>query len=105
MKKSEIQIGATYVAKVSGKLANVRIVRVGTYGGWDGINCATKREIHIRGAARLRKKVDTDRLATIRSLRQGGATFEAARAQVDHEERAIQDAAADIRSKTEISTS
>ena len=75
MKHSEVQVGATYVAKVSGKLANVRIVSdLGTsmrtvYGqpnrdreihcGWGAINLATKHQIHIRSAARLRQKVDT----------------------------------------------
>jgi hypothetical protein len=72
MKRSEVHIGATYVAKVSGKLANVRIVSdQGTHlrtvygrpgreihGGWDAINLATKHQIHIRSAARLRQKVD-----------------------------------------------
>jgi hypothetical protein len=127
MKKSEIQIGATYVAKVSGKLANVRIVRdcgtrmdVGVNGmaagshtrfpaerhaGWDGINLATKREIHIRGAASLRKKVDADRLTKIREARSAGASYEDARAWVDSNEQRLRDIAADIRAKTETSTS
>ena len=73
MKQSEIQIGATYIAKVSGHLVPVRVIKErGTvvrfhgvaapterHGGWDAINTTTGREIHIRGAARLRRKVET----------------------------------------------
>lgn len=58
MKKSEVEIGATYIAKVSGKLAKVRIVSESRFGGWDAINTKTQRDVRIRGAARLRSKVD-----------------------------------------------
>jgi hypothetical protein len=54
MKKRDVGIGSTYVAKVSGKLTRVRITRQSPYGGWDGINLATGRGIRIRSAARLR---------------------------------------------------
>jgi hypothetical protein len=99
VKKSEIEIGATYMAKVSGKLTTVRIVSESQHGGWNAINTATKHAVRIRGAARLRRKVEQDRLATIRSLRQGGATFEEARAQIDREELALRDAAQDLRAQ------
>lgn len=80
MKQNEIQIGATYTAKVSGKLTTVKILRehrpvlhfhgvaapTERHGGWDAINVATKREIHIRGAQRLRQKVEP--LAFYRSI-------------------------------------
>ena len=63
MKRSEVEIGETYFAKVSGRLAKVRIMRLhsGSFGdlvhtGWDAINVATGREIHIKTAARLRGK-------------------------------------------------
>lgn len=55
MKKRDVQIGNTYIAKVSGVFAKVRITRESTYGGWYGTNLATGREIRIRGAARLRR--------------------------------------------------
>ena len=58
MKKSDVEIGATYVAKVSGKLTTVRIVNESQHGGWNAINTATKHEVRIRGAARLRRKVE-----------------------------------------------
>lgn len=54
MRKADVQLGATYVAKVSGNLVPVRIDREGPYGGWDATNLATGRVIHIRTAARLR---------------------------------------------------
>jgi len=57
VKKRDVQIGATYIVKVSGKLTRVRIARQSPYGGWDGINLATHREVHIRSAARLRAPV------------------------------------------------
>ena len=55
MKKSEIEVGITYIAKVSGVLAKVRITGESPYGGWRGKNLATGREVRIRSAARLRR--------------------------------------------------
>ena len=55
MKKREIEIGTTYIVKVSGVLANVRITGESLYGGWRGTNLATGREVRIRSAARLRR--------------------------------------------------
>jgi len=54
MKKAQIQIGVTYRAKVSGKLADVRITGACSYGGWNGINLATNRTVRIKSAQRLR---------------------------------------------------
>jgi len=55
MKRQDVNIGSTYIAKVSGVLAKVRIARQSPYGGWHGTNLATGREVRIRGAARLRR--------------------------------------------------
>ena len=55
MKKSEIEVGTTYIAKVIGVLAKVRITGESPYGGWRGKNLATGREVRIRSAARLRR--------------------------------------------------
>ncbi|HZT32788.1 MAG TPA: hypothetical protein VFA33_23070 [Bryobacteraceae bacterium] len=55
MKRCEIEVGNTYIAKVSGALAKVRITGESPYGGWVGRNLATGREIRIRSAARLRR--------------------------------------------------
>lgn len=58
MKKSEIKIGKTYTAKVSGNVVPVRIESESPYGGWVGRNILTKREVRIRSAARLRREID-----------------------------------------------
>ncbi|MBM3746495.1 MAG: hypothetical protein FJW34_11915 [Acidobacteria bacterium] len=58
MKKADVTIGSTYIVKVSGKLTKVRITRESPYGGWDGLNLATHREVRIRSAARLRAPVE-----------------------------------------------
>jgi len=67
MKKSEVKIGETYRVKVSGTIASVRITGENPYGGWDGINVATKRKVRIKSAQRLRglatKKVAADKAA------------------------------------------
>ena len=55
MRRAEVQIGSTYIAKVSGVLAKVRITGESPYGGWRGKNLATGREIRIRSAARPRR--------------------------------------------------
>ena len=57
MKKNDVETGATYVAKVSGKLARVRIDRECPYGGWDATNVDTGRRVRIKSAQRLRRAV------------------------------------------------
>ena len=57
MQKHNVKIGTTYLVKVSGTLAKVRITREHDRGGWYGTNLATGREIRIRTAARLRLEV------------------------------------------------
>ena len=56
MKKNEIEIGKVYIMKVSGKLTKVRLVSESPYGGWNGLNLETNREVRIRTAAKLRKE-------------------------------------------------
>jgi len=58
MKKNEVQIGATYQVSVTGKLAPVKIVRENPHGGWNGVNVDTKRDVRIKSAQRLRKRID-----------------------------------------------
>ncbi len=55
MKKNDVETGATYVAKVSGKLARVRIERESPYGGWEATNVDTGRSVRIKSAQRLRR--------------------------------------------------
>lgn len=57
MKKSEVKIGSRYVAKVSGKLAEVRIVVESLNGGWIAWNEQTNRRVRIKSAQRLRYPV------------------------------------------------
>ena len=57
MQKQNVHIGTTYIVKVSGTLAKVRLTREHPRGGWYGTNLATGREIRIRTAARLRSEV------------------------------------------------
>lgn len=59
MKKADVKIGETYTAKVSNKLAKLRITGVSPYGGWDAINVATGHEVRVRSAQRLRSQVPT----------------------------------------------
>ena len=55
MRKSEVQIGDTYLVKVSGHIVPVTILRESQHGGWVGRNENTGREVRIRSAARLRR--------------------------------------------------
>jgi len=54
MKKSQVKVGSEYVAKVSGKLAHIRIDRENPHGGWEATNMATKKAVRIKSAQRLR---------------------------------------------------
>lgn len=54
VKKAEVKIGGTYVAKVSDKLVAVRIEREHLCGGWNATNTVTGKCIHIKSAQRLR---------------------------------------------------
>jgi hypothetical protein len=65
VKKADVRIGSIYIVKVSGKLTRVRLTRESPYGGWDGLNLATQREIRIRSAARLRAPVGQYRPARL----------------------------------------
>ena len=58
MKKNEVRVGETYIVKVSGQLAAVRITGESPHSGWIGINTKTNREIRIKTAARLRGKTE-----------------------------------------------
>ena len=65
MKRDEIEVGKTYLAKVSGTVVPVLIERERStvfhssmrrqHGGWDAVNCVTHRAVLIRSAARLRR--------------------------------------------------
>jgi len=57
MKKSQVKVGSEYVAKVSGKLAHIRIDSENPHGGWGATNMATKKAVRIKSAQRLRGAV------------------------------------------------
>jgi len=59
MKKRDIEIGKTYLAKVSGNLVPVRITSESVHGGWNAVNTTTGREVRIRSATRLRCPLNT----------------------------------------------
>ncbi|MHC4299619.1 MAG: hypothetical protein ACYS7Y_20260 [Planctomycetota bacterium] len=55
MKKADVEIGGEYIAKVSGRLQVIKIVRESHCGGWDAVNTKTKRAVRVRSAQRLRR--------------------------------------------------
>jgi allophanate hydrolase subunit 2 len=57
MKQADVVLGETYIVKVSGFLVPVVLESVSTYGGWNGRNTRTGREVRIRTAAKLRRRV------------------------------------------------
>ena len=64
MKKDQIKLGATYSAKVSDKLATVRIDGENSHGGWDATNLATGKKVRIKSAQRLRAPANSTAPAT-----------------------------------------
>jgi len=58
MKKSDVQIGATYLVKVAGNLVPVKITREHDNGGWEGTSVKTGKTIRIKSPQRLRKALD-----------------------------------------------
>jgi hypothetical protein len=57
MLKKDVVIGRTYRAKVSDKIASVRLDSESRYGGWNATNLDTGRAIRIKSAAKLRREV------------------------------------------------
>jgi len=57
MKKNDVTVGESYVAKVTGKLARVRIERESPHGGWEATSVETGRRVRIKSAQRLRRAV------------------------------------------------
>jgi len=54
MKKHEVKVGSTYLAKVSDKVVPVRITGTSGHGGWEAVNEATGKKVRIKSAQRLR---------------------------------------------------
>ena len=57
MRKTEVTIGGVYIAKVSGRLTQIRLLSESRFGGWDAVSLTSLRAIRIRTAARLRRPV------------------------------------------------
>jgi hypothetical protein len=57
MKSSDVHIGHTYSAKVSGAIVPVRITGTSTHGGWVAQNTKTGRAVRIKSPQRLRAEV------------------------------------------------
>ena len=60
MKKRDVEVGKTYLAKVSDNLVPVRITSESVHGGWNAVNTTTGRDVRIRSAARLRRPLDAN---------------------------------------------
>ncbi len=60
MKKDQIKIGGTYLAKVSDKVVPVRIDAENAHGGWDATNLRTDKKVRIKSAQRLRCPANRD---------------------------------------------
>ena len=54
MKKADVKVGATYRAKVTNRVVEVRIDAESPHGGWDATNLATGKKVRIKIAQRLR---------------------------------------------------
>ena len=54
MKKSEVKTGRHYIAKVSDRMATIRIDAENANGGWDATNITTGKKVRIKNAQRLR---------------------------------------------------
>lgn len=54
MKKNEVKVGNTYMAKVSDKVVPVRIDAEHPSGGWRATNMTTEKQVRVKSAQRLR---------------------------------------------------
>jgi hypothetical protein len=78
MKKNEVQIGSVYMAKVTNKVVQVRIVAESRYGGWDATNLESGKKVRIQSAQRLRSAVGSDTATTTAKKTKGGRKAKAA---------------------------
>jgi len=56
MKKSEVKTGRHYTAKVSNRMATIRIDAENPNGGWDATNITTGKKVRIKSVQRLRRE-------------------------------------------------
>jgi hypothetical protein len=78
MKKHEVKVGQTYLAKVSDKVVPVRIDGENAHGGWDATNTATGKKVRVKSAQRLRGAFHKSKPMALAIPSQAGAAHEAA---------------------------
>lgn len=54
MKKNVVKLGQTYAAKVAGEVVPVKLEKINSHGGWDGVNLRSGKPVRIRSSQRLR---------------------------------------------------
>ena len=59
MKNNQVSIGKIYAVKVSGMITPVKLESDSPYGGWNGVNLRTGRDVRIRTAAKLRYELES----------------------------------------------
>ena len=60
MKKDEIEVGATYSARVGGRTADVRIDSVNARGGWNATGVDSGKPVRIKDARQIRGAAGAD---------------------------------------------
>ena len=81
MKKTDVQINATYAVKVAGNLVPVKITAEHPSGGWMGTSVKTGKAIRVRSPQRLRKRLaDAEHLKAVHKADQENARLDAERA-------------------------
>jgi hypothetical protein len=58
MKNEDVSVGRVYAVKVSGQVVPVMLTTTSRYGGWNGLNLTTKRDVRIHSAAKLRFELE-----------------------------------------------
>jgi hypothetical protein len=57
MLKKDVEVGGSYVAKISGRLTVVKLSGESRFGGWDAVNLRTNKAVRIKSAQKLRRRV------------------------------------------------
>ena len=68
MQAEQIEVGATYTASISRKKVRVRIKCEHPKGGWNAVNLASKRPVHIKSADKLIQRIDESANKTGKAL-------------------------------------
>jgi len=108
MKKSDVQIGATYLVKVASNLVPVRITKEhdpgadGNFRGWDGTSVKTGKTIRIKSPQRLRKRLtDPEQAKAVHTADQQNARLRDERAASEDGMTASERAMADTATQAE----